>query len=135
MKASTGRRRIWPPTLARDTELWDTDELWELSPQQRKQVKKAMIWGRPLPPELAQAALAHAPKLQTQAWYGRFALTLAAVFAALTLASVLGGTTHWWVSLSYAVPAVCQLVVGGGWLRAVARAERAVRDGRWPGAA
>jgi hypothetical protein len=122
------RKRKWF-SLARDTELWDDDVLWELPVKERKRVKNAMTWGRPLPPALARAAVQHAPMLQTQAWYGRYLVTLSVVFAGL---AVLATWSIGWPGAFVAFAAAAQLLNGVLWLRAVARARRVVREGRWP---
>lgn len=129
MTADTPARKRKRFFLTVDTELWDDDVLWELPVKERKRVKSAMTWGRPLPPALARAALQHAPMMQTQAWYGRCLVTLGVVFAGLT---VLATWSTGWVGAFAAFPAAAQLLIGVLWLRAVARARRAVREGHWP---
>ena len=131
MRPRPGRPR-WR-FLTVDTELWDDDVLWELPVQDRKQVKKAMMWGRPLPPRLAGVAVQHAPMMGTQAWYGYGLLVVALIFGlstALTAGLAAGVTPV--VGIFLAVDTVLWLLLGASWLRAVARARRAARTGRWP---
>ncbi len=129
MRTDTRARMRKLFSLAKESELWDDDVLWELPAEDRKRVKRAMMWGRPLPPRLARVAEQHAPMLQTQAWYGRYLVTLSVVFAGLAvLATWSVGVPGAFVALA----AAAQLFNGVLWLRAVARARRVVREGRWP---
>ncbi|HEX4256825.1 MAG TPA: hypothetical protein VH089_17160 [Streptosporangiaceae bacterium] len=116
-----------------DTDLLDDDVLWELPAEERKRVKSAMMWGRPLPPRLARVAVQHAPMMQTQAWYGYWLLVVSLILGlscALTAGLPAGVVSV--VGIPLAVVAVLWLLLGVGWLRAVARARRAARDGYWP---
>lgn len=129
MRTDTPARKRKLFSLAKETELWDDDVLWELPAEERKRVKRAMMWGRPLPPRLARVAVQHASMMQTQAWYGRYLVTLGVVFAGLTVLAI------WfagWAGAFAALAAAAQLLNGVLWLRAVARARRAVREERWP---
>ena len=119
--------------LTVDTQLWDDDVLWELPVKERKQVSSAMVWGRPLPPRLARVAVQHAPALQAQAWYGWMLIALGllfGLFAALTTGS--GGWLIQVAAVLVAVAGLGWLLIGAIWLRAVTRARRAARTGRWP---
>jgi hypothetical protein len=129
MKAGTPARRRNRFFLTVDTELWDDDALWELPVKERKRVKSAMIWGRPLPPVLARVAVQHAPMLQTQAWYGYFLVMLGVVFAGFTALAI---WTVEWPGAVAGLAAVAQLLIGATWLRAVRRARRATREQHWP---
>ena len=84
MRPRPGRPR-WR-FLSMNTELWDDDVLWELPVQDREQVKKAMMWGRPLPPRLAHAAVQYAPKLQKGIWRGWLFLGIGVAFVGLGIA-------------------------------------------------
>ena len=124
------RRRSF---LTVDTRLWDDDALWELPVKERRRVKSAMMWGRPLRPRLARAAVQHAPMMQTQAWYGYWLIVVGLLFtvpAGLTAGS--SGPLIKVVAIVLGVDAVRWFVLGAGWLRAVARARRAARTGQWP---
>ncbi len=127
----------WPRGrfLAVDTQLWDDDALWELPVKERKRVKKAMMWGRPLPPRLARVAVQHAPMMGTQAWYGYWMIALGMIFGLSTaLTAGLAAGVLSVVGIVLAVDTVLWLLLGASWLRAVARARRAARTGQWPGA-
>ena len=116
-----------------DTELWDDDVLWELPVKQRKQVQKAMMWGRPLPPRLARVAVQHAPALQGQAWYGWLLIGLSLMFAGVAAATAgPGGELIHVADGLLAVAGLAWLFLGVSWLRAVARARRAARTRYWP---
>jgi hypothetical protein len=115
--------------LTVDTQLWDDDVLWELPVKERKRVKNAMTWGRPLPPRLARVAVEHAPMLAAQAWYGYWMITLGLVFG---LIAALFVWAIGWMGAATAVTAMLWLLLGAGWLRAVAQARRAARTGQWP---
>jgi predicted lipid-binding transport protein (Tim44 family) len=133
MRADTPtRRRKWF-SLAQDTELWDDDVLWELPVNERKQVKNAMTWRRPLPPRLARVAVQHAPMMQTQAWYGYRMMVLGLVIG--LLGSLITGLTSGFIGiagLGAASAGLLWLLIGVIWLRAVAWSRRAARTGRWP---
>lgn len=125
------RRRF---SMTPDTELWDDDELWDLPAKERKRVQNAMTWGRPLPPELAQVAVKHAPVLESQAWYGWLLIGLSLMFGLVE--GLLAARSEGWLlhvaGALLAVAGVLWLLAGGIWLRAVSWARRAVRTGYWP---
>ena len=132
MPISTPRPRRF--SLAVDTELWDDDELWDLPVKERKRVRNAMTWGRPLPPELARVAVKHAPVLQGQAWYGWLLIGLSLLFG-LIEGLLVTGSKGWLLHVAgilLAVAGVLWLLAGVIWLRAVARCRRVVREGHWP---
>lgn len=112
--------------------LWDDDVLWDLPARERRQVSRAMMLGRPLPPRLARAAAEHAHHLQTQSWYGWLTLAFGLLFGVLAALGAGGHVMAWWMPVGWALIGVCWLGVSAVWFRAVARAKRAVRDGRWP---
>jgi hypothetical protein len=119
----------WPEPLS--TVRLDDGPLSELSRRERWRMQRAMMWGRPLPPRLARAAVQYAPKLQRQSWRG-WLLLLALFFAVPGVG--LGSTpgVSWWVPVGYAIVAVGWLLQAGQWLWAARRAGRAVREGHWP---
>src|ERR1700727_2202825 len=121
MRADTPtRRRKWF-SLTPDTKVWDDDVLWELPVKERKRVKNAMTWGRPLPPRLARVAVQHASMMQDQAWYGRRQRTLGLVSGGI--AAALASFTSCWPVMVAA--AATELLTAAIWFRAVARARRA----------
>lgn len=133
MKTDTpARQRKWF-SLAQDTELWDDDVLWELPVNERKRVKSAMTWGRPLPPRLAPVAVQHASMMREQAWYGYRMMALGLVIGLLgCLIAVLTSGFIEIAGLGAASAGLLWLLIGVIWLRAVAWSRRVARTGRWP---
>jgi hypothetical protein len=131
MRQRKTRRRGF--SLAVDTELWDDDVLWELPAGDRKRVRDAMTWGRPLPPRLARVAVQHAPMMQTQAWYGFRLMALSLIFELIGWPILVPSTglLHA-MGLSIVTVGVLWLLIGVIWLRAVARSRRTGREGYWP---
>jgi hypothetical protein len=95
-------------------------------------MRSAMIFGRPLPPRLAHAAVRYAPTLEGQAWLGYLMLTMGVLFVAMGTVQVFTHGFPWWESACYAVAGVGWLTMGVLWFLAARRAGRAAREGRWP---
>jgi len=120
-------------SLAVETELWDDDVLWELSAGDRKRVRNAMMWGRPLPPRLARVAVQHAPMMQTQAWYGYRMMVPGLVIG--LLGCLITGFMSGFIGiagLGAVTAGALWVLIGVIWLRAVARSRRVTRTGSWP---
>ena len=95
-------------------------------------MRQAMIFGRPLPPRLARAAVEYAPTLRSQAWLGCLQLVVGALYAAGALVEILMHGSPWWEWAVHEVLGVGCLTLGVLWFRAARRAGRAARDGYWP---
>jgi hypothetical protein len=90
-----------------------------------------MMWGRPLPPRLARAAVEYAPELQRQAWAGYLSAGLAVLYVLLGVVGIVH-RVDWWMPVAWMLLGVAWLLLGLRWLRAARRAGRAVREGHWP---
>ncbi len=93
---------------------------------------RAMMWGRPLPPRLARAAVQDAPKLQKDAWRGWLFLGIGVAFVGLSIAEADTSRIHWWVPIGYVAVAAGWMWSGGQMLLTARQARRAVRDRYWP---
>lgn len=103
-----------------------------LSRREHRQMRSAMMLGRPLPPRLARAAVQYAPTLQSQAWLGYLLLMMGALFVAMGTVQIFTHGFPWWESACYAVAGVGWLTTGVWWFWAARRAGRAARTGQWP---
>ncbi len=95
-------------------------------------MRQAMVFGRPLPPRLARAAVEYAPTLRRQAWLGYLLLATGLLYVAGATLEIVKRGSPWWDWASYEVLGVVWLIVSVVWFRAMRRAGRAVRDGYWP---
>jgi Flp pilus assembly protein TadB len=108
----------------------DKGPLSGLSRRERRRVRQAMMWSRPLPPPAGPGAVRYAPKLRSRAGVG-WLLLVPCVLAAL-LAVVAGHHGVAWIPVGWALHAVLLLLMSVCWLQAARRVGRAAKNGYWP---